>query len=202
MIDDCDSIFITNFEKTQTKIFKKQLLKRFRYFEKKKFSIIKFNFDYERVFFEKQTSIEKSINFFIINFSKEKFILKSDVNKHWKKEFHEKIIQILKNHFSFFRTKLKKFKNSVKMSIFFKNEFNIKKLKQVFYFLSVCDRRAMNEMLNPLVKKNRVQKMFLNIVSSISFFVFVIWKNEKPKIIINFRRINTRLYFDAYFFFK
>ena len=29
VIDDCDSIFMTNFEETQAKIFKKQLLKRF-----------------------------------------------------------------------------------------------------------------------------------------------------------------------------
>ena len=174
VIDDCDSIFMINFEKTQTKIFKKQLLKRFRYFKKKKSSTIKLDFDYENVFFKKQISIAKSINFFIINFSKKKFILKSDVNKHWKKKFHEKIIQILKNHFSFFKTRLKKFKNNVKMPIFFKNEFNIKKLKQIFYFLSARDRCAMNEMLNPFVKKDRIQKEFLNIVSSILFFVFVI----------------------------
>ena len=39
-------------------------------------------------------------------------------------------------------------------------------------------------------------------MSSASFLIFVIWKNEQLRIMINLTRINTKLYFDAYFLSK
>ena len=56
----------------------------------------------------------------------------------------------------------------------------------------------MNEIFDFFIKNKRVQKMFLKTIFSAFSFVFVIWKNNKLKIMMNLRKINTRLYFDVY----
>ena len=80
----------------------------------------------------------------------------------------------------------------------FKNETNVEKLKQISYSMSTKNRKTMNEILNSLVKKNRIQKISLKTVSSVFFSAFVIWKNEKFRMIIDLKKINIRLYSDAY----
>ena len=200
--NDCDIVSMINFEKTFVKIYSKQFFERFRSFDTFRFSVINITFNYENVFFEKSIETNETINFFEIKISEKKSILTSNVNKHWNEKYHVKIIQLLKKHVALFKFEFEKFKNDIKMFIFFKNKFDIMSLKQALYFMSTRNKRIMNEMLNSFFEKKRIQKIFLKIVSSTSFFVFVIWKNEKSKIVINLKRINTKLYFDAYFFSK
>ena len=145
---------------------------------------------------------ENSINFFIIKPSETNEKKNPDVNDHWESEFKKQIFQILIKHADLFRPELKKFNDDIKMPISFKNENNVKNLKQISYFMSLRDKKAMNEILDSFTQEGRIQKIFLKIVSSASFSVFVIWKNNKLRIVIDLKRINTRLYFDAYSFFK
>jgi hypothetical protein len=84
------------------------------------------------------------------------------------------------------------------MSISFKNETYVQDLKQVSYFMSNRDKKVMNEILNSLLKEDQVQKVSLRIITLASSSVFVIWKNKKSRVMMNLRRINTRLYSDAY----
>lgn len=84
------------------------------------------------------------------------------------------------------------------MPISFKDESNVEKLKQTSYSMSVRDRKVMDEILNPLAKKGRMQKVPLGTVSSASSPAFIVWKDEKPRVVIDLRKINTRLYSDAY----
>ena len=65
--------------------------------------------------------------------------------------------------------------------------------------MSQKDRAAMNEIMNSLLAKERVQKISLEIISSTFSSIFVIWRNEKFRMIVNLRRINNRLYFNVYF---
>ena len=88
------------------------------------------------------------------------------------------------------------------MSISFKNETNVEKFKQVSYFIFVKNRKVMNEILNSLTKKNKMQKMSLKIVFSVFSSVFIVWKNEKFRIVIDLKKINTKLYSDAYLLSK
>ena len=57
----------------------------------------------------------------------------------------------------------------------------------------------MNEILNFLVTQDRIQKISLKMFSATIFSIFVIWKNEKSKIIVDFKKINTQLYSNVYF---
>ena len=84
------------------------------------------------------------------------------------------------------------------MFISFKNKKNIDDLKQVFFSMFAKNKKAMNEIFDFFVKNERVQKMFLKIIFSAFSSVFVIWKNNKSKIVMNLKKINTRLYFDVY----
>lgn len=84
------------------------------------------------------------------------------------------------------------------MLILFKDKKNISKLKQLPYSISAKDKKVMNKILNPLIKDKRVQKIFLKMIFLAFFSPFVVWKNEKLKIIIDFRKINFKLYSDAY----
>ena len=60
------------------------------------------------------------------------------------------------------------------MSIFFKNETNVEEFKQASYFMSVRNRKVMNEILNSLAKKSKVQKMLLKIVFSVFSSAFIV----------------------------
>ena len=60
------------------------------------------------------------------------------------------------------------------MFILFKNKFNILNLKQNFYFFIAKDCKIINEILNFLLKQNRIQKVFLKISFAVTFPIFVI----------------------------
>ena len=50
--------------------------------------------------------------------------------------------------------------------------------------------------------QNRIQKISFEIFSTTISSIFVIWKNDKSKIIINLKKINIRFYSNVYFFFQ
>ena len=197
-------ISVTNLNEKSTKIRKKQLLKHLRY---QKISDINdvaiVNFNYINVFMSKQIKEKiESKNSFIIDSKSIKAVADSNINEHWKKKYRKKINEIFKKYKVLFKSKLKRFTNDIKMFIFFKNEKNILKLKQISYSMSIKNKKAMNEILNSLVKNDKIQKISLKTVLSIASFAFVVWKNEESRIIIDLKRINTKLYSDAYSLFK
>ena len=124
--------------------------------------------------------------------------MNSNISDHLEPEFQRKIIDILKNHQTLFRRRLERFNDDITMSISFKNEKNINDLKQSSFFMSVKNKKAMNDILDFLIKDGRVQKIFLKMISSAVFSAFVIWKNDKSRIMMNLKKINTKLYSDVY----
>ena len=156
------------------------------------------NFNYENFFFDKHVKSEEIDNFFVITISKLDTTLKLNINDHWKINFRIKITKIFQIYKKNFRSNFDRFNNDIKMFIFFKNEKNIDDSKQTFFSMFAKNKKAINEIFNFFVKNERVQKMFLKIIFLTFSFVFVIWKNNKLKIMINLRKINTRLYFDVY----
>ena len=222
--DTWNSTSMTNLKKTSIKIYKSQFFERFNLYRnqnltssvstnfhhadvffEKKINKMKFEFNSNDVLFEKtvpENDSNESVNSFFIESINSNDVLKSDVSDHWKENFKKKIQKILINHFKLFRPNLKKFNNDIKMFISFKNETNVEKLKQISYSMSTKNRKAMNEILNSLTKKNWMQKISLKTVSSVFFSTFVIWKNEKFRVIIDLKKINTRLYSNAYSLFK
>ena len=222
--DIWNSISMTNLKKASIKIYKNQFLERLNLYRnqnlilsvsadfhhanvffEKKINEMKSEFNSNDVLFEKtvpENDSSESVNSFFIESVDSNDVLKFDVNDHWKENFKKKIQKILINHFKLFRSDLEKFNDDIKMFISFKNETNVEKLKQISYSMSTKNRKTMNEILNLLIKKNRMQKISLKTVSSIFFSTFVIWKNEKLRMIIDLKKINTRLYSNAYSLFK
>ena len=191
-----------NFEKTFAKIYSKQLFKRFRLFDAFRFSVINITFNYENVFFEKSIETNETINFFEIKISEKESILTFDVNKHWNKKYHVKIIQFLKKHVALFKFKFEKFKNDIKMFIFFKNEFDIINLKQTLYFMSTRNKRIMNEMLNSFFeKKTNTENFFKNRFVDI-VFRFRDIKERKIKNNHKFKTHQYKIIFRRIFFFE
>ena len=141
---------------------------------------------------------KKIDNFFVITVSESDITLKSNINDHWKIDFRIKITKIFQIYKKLFQSNFDHFNDDIKMLIFFKNEKNIDDLKQTFFSMFAKNKKIINEIFDFFVKNKRVQKMFLKIIFLAFSFVFVIWKNNKSKIMINLKKINTRLYFDVY----
>jgi hypothetical protein len=73
-----------------------------------------------------------------------------------------------------------------------------KSLKQGPYSLSLKDLRAMDKMLDPLKEIGVVEDVPLGSPSPVSSPAFVIWRDDKPRVVVDMRRLNERLYVDVY----
>ena len=60
------------------------------------------------------------------------------------------------------------------MLIFFRDEINVIELKQNLYSLTTKNKKTINEILNLLLKQNRIQKVLLKISSTTASSIFVI----------------------------
>ena len=135
---------------------------------------------------------------FQINYDSLSTHFNSDISDHWDSEYRQAILQLLKNWYQLFQSDLDRM-HSAYMLILFQNENDIKKLKQSSYHIFICDQVEMNKILNDFVDQDWVQSVSLDNLSSAVFLMFVIWKNDKSKIIMNFHHINAKLWSDAYF---
>ena len=194
---NCIVISMTNLEIFSIKIRKNELINHVTTHKDFKF-VENVNFNYENVFLDKHVKSEEIDNFFVITVLKSDITLKSNINDHWKIDFRIKITKIFQIYKKLFRSDFDRFNDDIKMLISFKNEKNIDGLKQAFFSMFAKNKKAMNEIFDFFVKNERVQKLFLKIIFSAFSPVFVIWKNNKSKIMMNLRKINTRLYFDVY----
>ena len=52
--------------------------------------------------------------------------------------------------------------------------------------------------LNPLVTQGQVKIVPLGQPLAASFPVFIVWKNGKPRVVVDLWKVNTKLYPDAY----
>ena len=145
-----------------------------------------------------EADAKEPINPFSIGSVDPNDVMEPDVSDHWGEDFRRKVQKILFDHSELFRPGLGKFNDGIKMPIPFKDETNVEGLKQAPYSMSAKDRKAMDEILDPLAKENRVQKVPLGTISPASSPAFVVWKDGKPRVVIDLRKINTRLYPDAY----
>jgi hypothetical protein len=59
-----------------------------------------------------------------------------------------------------------------------------------------------NEILNFFVTNDQVQKISLEIINFATSSTFVIWREEKSRVMINLKRINIKFYLNVYSLFK
>jgi hypothetical protein len=123
---------------------------------------------------------------------------KADISGHWGEEFTSKIRAVIVEHTDLFREGLGCFNNEITMPIPFKDGTSVSDLKQTPYSLSLKDRRAMDEILDPLKAAGVIEDVPLGEPSPVASPAFVIWRDGKARVIVDLRRVNTKLHLDAY----
>lgn len=123
---------------------------------------------------------------------------KANVSDHWGSEYQMKVVRILKRRKKLFRKEMGLFNDGIKMPIPFREDADLTKLKQAPYNLSKRDEEAIDAIIDPLVAQGRVKKVPLGQPSAAASPAFVVWKNNKPRVVVDLRRVNTAVYPDAY----
>ncbi len=123
---------------------------------------------------------------------------KTNILDHWGEEYRARVQTIIDRHHNLFRAELGKFNDDVKMSMSFVDENNVTGLKQAPYSLIARDRKAIDNILDSLMRQGRLQKVPLGTILLAASLAFVVWKNDKPRVVVDLRKINTWLYLDAY----
>lgn len=135
---------------------------------------------------------------FIVQYPDDSTTSKADISDHWGPDYQSRVQEILDRHHLLFRNELGKFNDNIEMPIPFRDETDVTGLKQNPYPLTARDKRAMDEILDPLLEQGRIQKVPLGIPSAAASPAFVVWKNGKPRVVVDLKKVNTRLYPDAY----
>jgi hypothetical protein len=149
-------------------------------------------------FNRKVDSDVNSTNSFAFESSKNEENLNSNIDDHWKSKYKKEIRSILMNHKFLFRFDLDQFNDEIFMLVSFRDEKNIEEFKQFLYFMSIKNKRTMNEIMNFLVADEQIQKVSLEIINLAASSTFVIWRKEKSWVVINLKRINIKFYLNAY----
>ena len=135
---------------------------------------------------------------YIVDFPEEVAVPQADISDHWGPEYRQRIEKVIEKHQGLFRPGLGRFNDGIEMPIPFKDETDFAGLKQNPFNLSQRDRKAMDSILDPLVEQGRIEKVPLGTPSPASSPAFVVWKAGKPRVVVDLRKVNTKLYPDAY----
>jgi hypothetical protein len=108
-------------------------------------------------------------------------------------EFRDKVRQVLTEYKMLFRKSLGMFNDGIGIPIRFPDENDLAGLKQNPYRLSSKDRKAMDEILNSLKQDGRIEDAPLGDPSPVSSPVFVVWVRGKPRVVIDLRKVNTKV---------
>jgi hypothetical protein len=139
-----------------------------------------------------------STNSFAFETLKNEKNLNLDINDHWKSKYKKNIRLILMSHKLLFKSDFNQFNDEIFMLVSFRNEKNIEEFKQFSYFMSIKNKRAMNEIMNFLIADDQIQKISFKTINLATSSTFVIWRKEKSRVVINLKRINIKLYLNAY----
>ena len=123
---------------------------------------------------------------------------KVEISDHWGAEVQQQFLQVIKNNSYLFRNGLGCFNDGIEMPIPFKEGVSLKDLKQPAYNLSMKDRMAMNGLLDPLREAGIVEPVPLGQPSPVSSPAFVVWRDGKPRVVVDLRRVNSKMHTDAY----
>lgn len=123
---------------------------------------------------------------------------KADVSTKWGLDYKRRVRYVIQKHSRLFRKELGRFNDGIKMPILFGDGCDLSKLKQAPYSQSLRDKRAIDEVLNPLCEQGRIVPVPLGRPSLVAAPAFVVWKNQKPRVVVDMRKVNQALIPDAY----
>ncbi|KAK6206174.1 Ribonuclease H-like protein [Colletotrichum tabaci] len=124
--------------------------------------------------------------------------VKADISDHWGADYRAKIQKVINDCIYLFCPGIGKFNDGIEMPIPFKDGVDISDLNQRPYNMSRRDKVAMDAILNPLAEAGIVEKVPLGEPSPSAAPAFMVWRNGKPRMVIDLRRVNTKLLMDAY----
>ena len=84
------------------------------------------------------------------------------------------------------------------MPIPFKTGIDISDLKQAPYLASKRDRDAMDSILDLMKADKSLEDILLGKPSLIASPACVVWRGGKPRVVMDLRRVNTKLELNAY----
>ena len=179
------AILVSNFELMNTKIIKKQLLDHLSSLASNAKKIFVEKICFVDVFTSK-AHVELDMSY-LVQYSKEN-ISKTNIFNHWEDIYRAQVQEILNRHKKLFRNELEKFNDDIEMSISFIDEINVIDFKQTFYSLTAKNRKVVNEILDSLLNQSRLQKVSLNKIFVATSSIFVVWKNDKLKVVVDLRK--------------
>ena len=125
-------------------------------------------------------------------------ISKANMSDYWGPEYQNKIRKVLEANSELFREELGCFNNGVHMPISFCPDVDISDLRQSLYNLSRKDQKGVDTVLDPLREAGVVEKVPLGTLLPAASSMFVVWKNNKPCLVIDFCQVNTKMFLDTY----
>jgi hypothetical protein len=78
------------------------------------------------------------------------------------------------NHKLLFKSDLDQFNDEIFMFVSFRDEKNIEEFKQSSYFMSIKNKKTMNEIMNFLVADDQIQKISFETINLATSSTFVI----------------------------
>ena len=196
--DQPDCIPFSNFGTTPIKIIKGKQLGHLRAINDEELWYMSDQVNMEKIFLGETDLGDKMP--FILNPETDEpsSSIDADVSDHWGSDYEAKVRQVIARHAELFRPGLGMFNDNIRMPIPFRDETDIMALKQNPYNMSRRDRTEMDKILDPLVEDGRIAKIPLGQPSAASSPAFIVWQKGKPRVVVDLRRINSKLYPDAY----
>jgi hypothetical protein len=96
-------------------------------------------------------------------------------------------------HSRLFRSELGKFNDGVHMPIPFKDNVDLSDLRQPPFNLSRKDELTMDSILDPMKATGQLEDVPLGKPSPSASPAFLVWRNDKPRVVMDLRRVNTKL---------
>jgi hypothetical protein len=121
-----------------------------------------------------------------------------NISPHWGPEYQAQVQQIIDRHGRLFRPELGCFTDGIDMPIPLKPNASLARLRQAPYNLSKKDEDAMDTILDPLRVAGVVEPVPLGQPSPAASPAFVVYKNGKPRVVVDLRKVNAELYIDVY----
>jgi hypothetical protein len=122
----------------------------------------------------------------------------ANISTHWGPEYHAKVQDVIDRHSRLFRAELGCFTDVIDMPIPLKPDANLSRLRQTPYSLSRKDQEALDSILDPLRASGVVEPVPLGDPSPAASPAFVVYKDGKPRMVVDLRKVNAEIYVDAY----
>ena len=122
----------------------------------------------------------------------------ADISDAWGPDISQSILRVVYKYGQLFNPKIGRFNDGVTIPILFKSDADISDLAQRPYNLLRRDKKAMDSVLNPLKEAGIVEDVLLGEGSPVSSPSFVVWRADKPRVVMDLRRVNSKLVGNTY----